>query len=202
VEAAGESPLEERVTRARASVDGTETFVALLRGINVGGKNKLPMADLVAMFGEAGCRDVRTYIQSGNVIFRVAPARAARIPSTIAAAIEAQLGLRTPVVLRTASELRAIAHGNPFVQAGADPDSLHVVFLADAPDRARVEALDPHRSSPDELDVRGREIFLRLPNGVARSKLTNAYFDTRLATTTTMRNWRTVQKLAEMSGEG
>ena len=83
--------------------------------------------------------------------------------------------------------------------AGAETDRLHVVFLADAPDAEHVEALDPNRSSPDEFAVRGREIYLHCPNGLARSKLTNSYFDSRLSTISTMRNWKTVRKLLELA---
>ncbi|MCC6524897.1 MAG: DUF1697 domain-containing protein, partial [Polyangiaceae bacterium] len=173
--------------------------VALLRGINVGGKNKLPMKELVPLFEQAGCRAVRTYIQSGNVVFRAARARAASVPEIVAEAIRARLGFRAPVVLRTADELGELARGNPFVRSGADVGALHVVFLAERPTASRVAALDPGRSPPDELVVRGREIYLLLPNGVARTKLTNAYFDATLATTSTVRNWRTVLALLEMT---
>ncbi len=175
-------------------------YVALLRGINVGGKNKLPMADLAAMFDGAGCSDVKTYIQSGNVIFRATEVRASRIHGVITKSIADRFGLRVPVIMRQAAELHAVARGNPFLHAGADPETLHVIFLADRPDAAKVKALDPKRSPPDAFEVRGREIYLRCPNGAARTKLTNDYFDTRLATTSTMRNWRTVLKLVEMSG--
>ena len=178
-----------------------DLYVALLRGINVGGKNRLSMKDLVAIFAEAGCDDVQTYIQSGNVVFRAAEAHASRIPARITTAISGRLGFRAPVVMRTAGELRTIARGNPFLRAGADPDALHVMFLSDRPPPRKVAALDPKRSPPDEFEVRGREIYLRCPNGVARTKLTNAYFDTKLSTTSTMRNWRTVLKLVELAGE-
>jgi len=177
-----------------------DLYVALLRGINVAGKNRLSMKDLVAMFAEAGCSEVLTYIQSGNVVFRATEARASRIPVMIAAAISDRLGFRAPVIMRRAGELRAIARGNPFLQAGADAEALHVMFLADRPPSSKIAALDPRRSPPDEFEVRGREIYLRCPNGVGRSKLTNEYFDTKLSTTSTMRNWRTVLKLVEMAG--
>lgn len=177
-----------------------DLYVALLRGINVGGKNRLAMKDLVAMFAEAGCRDVLTYIQSGNVVFRATEARASRIPGVIATAISDRLGFRAPVVMRTARELRAIARSNPFLRAGVDAEALHVMFLADRPPPGKVAALDPKRSPPDEFEVCDREIYLRCPNGVARTKLTNAYFDSKLSTTSTMRNWHTVLKLVEMAG--
>ena len=177
----------------------TDTNIALLRGINVGGKNKLPMKDLVAMFRETGCSDVRTYIQSGNVLFRADPTLAEDIPSLISESILSRFGYHVPVVARTAQDLQDIVKVNPFVESGAEATKLHVLFLADLPDRAHVEALDPNRSPGDKFAVLGREVFLHCPNGVARSKLTNNYFDSNLQTTSTARNWRTVQKLIDLA---
>lgn len=174
-------------------------YVALMRGINVGGKNSLPMKDLVSLFTAAGCADVKTYIQSGNVVFQAPDRVVKKLATTISSAIEDSLGLKIPVVLRTADELHAVAKGNPFLKAGAEPKALHVVFLADAPKRALVDALDPGRSPPDTFEVRGREVYLCCPDGVGRSKLTNAYFDRTLKTTSTLRNWQTVLKLAELT---
>lgn len=175
------------------------TWLALLRGVNVGGKNKLPMRALVALFEAEGCTDVAPYIQSGNVVFRAAPALAARVGDAIAAAIQAEFGFAVPVITRSAAELRRAVDENPFVLAGADVATLHVGFLAAEPSARAVASLDPARSPPDRFEVRGREIFLCLPNGVARSKLTNAYFDSKLATTSTFRNWRTVLTLLKMT---
>jgi uncharacterized protein (DUF1697 family) len=174
--------------------------VALLRGINVGGKNKLAMQDLAALFTAAGCREVRTYIQSGNVVFAAEAVRAKRVPGAIARAIRAEFGLEVPVVLRSAVELQRVLGRNPFL--GADEDALHVAFLEDAPARGRVATLDPRRSPPDEFTVVGREIYLRCPNGIGKSKLTCAYFDSKLATISTLRNWRTVSRLVELAAGG
>lgn len=172
--------------------------VALLRGVNVGGKNKLPMKDIAAMFRKAGCDHVRTYIQSGNVLFRADPALAENIPSLISASILSGFGYRISVVTRTVSELQEVVNANPFADAGVQADKLHVLFLASVPDRAHVEALDSNRSPGDEFAVLGREVFLHCPNGIARSKLTNNYFDSSLSTTSTARNWRTVRKLLDL----
>ena len=96
-------------------------------------------------------------------------------------------------------ELEDAVTSNPFLKAGAAArSSLHVMFLADVPEPSKVAALDPNRSPGDEYVVRGREIYLRLPNGVADTKLTNAYFDSKLARSSTGRNWRTVTKLLEL----
>ena len=181
--------------------DTRATYVALMRGINVGGKNMLPMAVLVELFSELGCSDVRTYVQSGNVVFCSTAALATTLADTVAKAIERRRKLKVPVVLRSARELARVVAANPFVRADVDAVELHVMFLADTPAKSAVGELDAKRSPPDEFVVAGREVYLRLPNGVARSKLTNAYFDGRLATVSTIRNWRTVRKLVEMTAE-
>lgn len=174
-------------------------YVALLRGINVGGKNQLPMKSLAAMFADAGCGNVVTYIQSGNVVFEAKPAIAGRVSDLVVEAISARFGFHVPVVTRSADEFHAVARDNPFLRAGADPETLHVAFLANLPSDNDVAALDPNRSPPDAFVVRGREIYLHCPNGLARTKLTNDYFDRKLATTSTVRNWRTVLKLVDLT---
>jgi uncharacterized protein (DUF1697 family) len=175
-------------------------YVALLRGINVGGNNLLPMSDLAAMFAKAGCRDVKTYIQSGNVVFRAQPERAANVGNQIAKAIAARTGMRIPVIVRKAADLRKMVARNPFLSRGADPDELHAMFLGEKPASEKVAALDPKRSPPDQFAVSGSEIYLHCPNGYGRSKLTNAYFDSKLGTVSTVRNWRTVLKLLDLAG--
>jgi len=172
--------------------------VALLRGINVGGKNMLPMKELVAMFAKAGCIDVTTYIQSGNVVFCAEDKVVEGLSTGIAKQVEARFGLRVPVVLRTAAEINAVIRANPFLKAGASEEMLHVSFLADLPGKDLVAGLDAGRSKPDVFAVVGREIYMQLVNGVSGTKLTNAYFDSKLKTVSTMRNWRTVLKLGEM----
>ena len=173
--------------------------VALLRGINVGGKNKLPMKDLVAIVERAGCEEVRSYIQSGNLILRAKTALAARLPELISRAIAKRFGYEVPVVTRKVGELQAVVERNPFLRRGADSNHLHVAFLATKPGAARVAELDPRRSSPDEFQVLDREIYLCCPNGVGRTRLTNQYFDSKLGTISTVRNWRTVLKLIDLA---
>ncbi len=176
----------------------TEAFVALLRGVNVGGKNKLPMKHLAALFEGAGAKDVRTYIQSGNVVFHASATRASAIASKVRAAIGKELGLRVPVVLRSGRELRAVLAANPFLRAGVPTERLHVFFLETKPTAAAVAALDPKRSAYDVFEVRGSEVFLFCPEGLGKSKLTNDYFDRTLKTVSTARNWRTVGTLVGM----
>jgi uncharacterized protein (DUF1697 family) len=175
------------------------THVALLRGVNVGGKNCVPMKELAEIFAKAGCADVRTYIQSGNVLFRATRTIADALPPRITKQIAKSFGCQVPVVLRTAEQFAAAVQNNPFREVPEVPEeALHVYFLAGVPDAARTAQLDPDRSKPDAFIVHGREIYLHLPNGIGRSKLTNAYFDSKLATTSTARNWRTTLKLLEL----
>lgn len=181
--------------------DRATTYLALLRGINLGGRHTLPMADLRELFVGAGGRDVRTLIQSGNVVFAAPPGVAAEVPALVAAGIAERFGFPVPVVLRSVERMRGVVAGNPFLEEGAPEATLHVMFLADTPEPGRVTGLDPDRSPPDAFAVRGQEVYLRLPNGAARSKLTNAWFDAKLATTSTARNWRTVTKLLDLMEE-
>lgn len=173
-------------------------YVALLRGINVVGKHIVPMKQLAEVFGEARCGNVRTYIQSGNVVFTASPKAVKALPALLAKKIEERFGFSVPIILRNREELAQAARANPFLKAGLPQPTLHVYFLADMPSADAVQALDPQRSTPDAFHVSGREVYLHLPNGMGRTKLTNAYFDSRLATVCTARNWATVLKLLEM----
>ena len=174
------------------------TYIGLLRGINVGGKHILPMKDLAAIMAGCGARDVRTYIQSGNVVFRAGADTARKLPALAAKAVANQFGFDAPVVILSARELAEAAAGNPFPQA----DTYGMGFLRDKPAPALLAKLDPDRSPPDRFVVRGRIIYLQLPNGAARTKLTAPYFDAALNTVSTFRNWRTVLKLLELTRKG
>jgi uncharacterized protein (DUF1697 family) len=170
-----------------------------MRGINVGGANKLSMKALVEIFEEMGCSQVRTYIQSGNVVFRADDSIALGLDDRVAARIADRFQLRVPIVLRTVEELAAAVDNNPFVAEGVEEKALHLAFLAGIPSSDAIASLDPHRSPPDRFEVRGRDLYLHLPNGVARTKLTNAYIDSKLGTLSTLRNWRTVLTLLGMT---
>ncbi len=132
------------------------------------------------------------------MVFGADPQVAEAIPVRVTTAIAERLGYQIPVLLRTIEQIQDVIRDNRFLNAGAAEDALHVLFLADMPEPHRVDALDQDRSRPDAFIVRGREVHLWLPNGVARTKLTNGYFDSKLATTSTGRNWRTVIKLFEL----
>ncbi len=166
------------------------TYIALLRGVNVGGR-KLPMADLRATFDTLGHTEVRTYIQSGNVVFRSGSRSKAAVGSTIEKAIARDSGLDVSVLLRTPAELASIMQRNPY---GHDA---YVTFLDDKPAAAKVKAIDPEPYAPDEFAVHGREVFVRCPNGYGRTKINNTFFERRFAIRATTRNWNTVKLLHE-----
>lgn len=187
------------MAKAEKATTAGDVHVALLRGINVGGKNKLPMARLASIFAQVGCKDVRTYIQSGNVVYRATRPLSRRVAGLVSSAIADELGLTVPVLTRSARELRDVIAANPF--PGGE-DALHVVFLSSAPDAKAAASLDPQRSPPDRFVVSGREVYLHCPDGLGKTRLTGAYLEARLGVTTTARNWRTVLALAELAGPG
>ena len=166
--------------------------VALLRGINLGAKHRLPMADLKAIFAAAGGNDVETVIQSGNVVF-TAP-NASEVIGRVEAEILARFGFAAPCVGRTGNELRRFLERAPF-----QGDRLFGGFLRDVPEPDRLALLDPSRGSPDEYVVAGSDVYFNLLTGAATTKLTTAYFDSKLKTTMTVRNWNTIHTLAEMA---
>jgi uncharacterized protein (DUF1697 family) len=174
-------------------------FVALLRGINVGKHRRVAMADLRAVLAEAGYIDVTTYLQSGNVIF----ATRERSPDTVARSIEETLrtglDLDIDVIVRRASDLSKVAKSNPFLGRGADPATLHVGFLKKKPAAAAGRALTSTDFGDDELVLRGAELYLRYPGGYGRSKMTGAVFERVLRTPVTVRNWKVVTKLVELT---
>ena len=175
------------------------TFIALLRAINVGGNRTISMADLREVLTAAGCENVTTYIQSGNVVFTHPGRSRDALAGALAKQIETATGFAVPVVLRTADEWAAVVRDNPF--GGGDPAKLHVAFLGGHPTAEAIaasEAIDPAAFAPETFVLRGREVYLHLPGGVGRAKLT-AGLRPLLASATT-RNWRTVLKLAELAG--
>ena len=159
--------------------------VALLRGINVGGHRKVPMAELRALCAELGFRDVKTYIQSGNVAFE----GEGDVAASLKAGIAERFGFDVPVVVRTREQVQAAIDGNPFE---IDPKLLHVFFLDRAVDGA---GLDPDHSPGDAFEVAGDVIYVRYGSSSHKSKLSVAFFERRLGCKATARNWRTVHKL-------
>ena len=175
------------------------THLALLRGINVGGRNKLPMKGLIPLFEGLDCTDVRTFIQSGNVLYRAPRGRAGEVGALVSRAIHGEFGLEVPVVVRSIAQLRNALENNPFLAEGADTEHLHLGFFARKPARTKVAALDSERSPGDRYAIQGAEVYFHCPGGLARTKLTSAFFDKGLGTIVTVRNWKTASRLLELA---
>jgi uncharacterized protein (DUF1697 family) len=177
-------------------------YIALLRGINVTGRNKIAMKDLRTLVATSGAEDVETYLQSGNVVFRSSTSDPARVGRAIQSRIQSQLGLEVVVLVRTAEDFRRAMEANPLVSDSRERTYLHLTFLAEPPDSERAatlrEAADAH--APDLFRLGTREIYLYCPGGYGRTKLNNAFFERKLAVAATTRNWRTVTALADLAG--
>lgn len=154
------------------------------------------MADLRTLLEQAGYGDVTTYIQSGNVLFTKQATDRAALARKLERTIEAEFGVRSAVVLRTAAELRKLARSHPF---GSDTSQTHVAFLVENPTAAGVRNLKAEDLAPDEVKVTGSDVFLRYPEGVQGARLTGALLERRLGVPATIRNWRTVTRLAELA---
>jgi uncharacterized protein (DUF1697 family) len=168
-------------------------YVALLRGVNVGGKGKLPMAELRGLLGSLGYTDVETFIQSGNAVFTSSASVAA---TRLESAIRERFSIDVAVMLRSAAQLRKVVDANPY--SGVDPSKLHVGFMARKPAAALLAKLETERFLPEEFTGRGTELYLYLPSGMGRAKLP-AFLDRQIGIPTTVRNWNTVTKLAELA---
>ena len=177
---------------------GTRVWVALLRGINVGGHNKLPMAELRELFSEAGCADVRTYIQSGNAVFKATDVEREELAGRLSGAIGESKGFEPKIMLLTRDELEVAAEANPFPGATSDPKTLHLWFLAREPSSPDLLALEELRA-PNERYLLHRAVFyLHAPGGIGRSKLAERV-ERKVGVEATVRNWRTVEKLRELA---
>jgi uncharacterized protein (DUF1697 family) len=173
-----------------------------MRGINVSGQKIIRMENLRATFEALGFRRVRSYVQSGNVIFEATRSSLDNLSELIREKILSEYGFSVPVVLRTVDEMEKVVGGNPFLdEKGIDSSKLHVTFLSEMPAKASLGKLAKLDSHPDQFRVKGREVFLYCPEGYGRTKLSNSAFEKLLSMDATTRNWRTVNTLAEMSSE-
>jgi len=180
------------------------TYVALLRGINLLGHRRISMPALEAIFTSSGAKNVRSYIQSGNIVFSAPAGSLKKIAAHVLQEVNGSHGFQCIFTARSSAEMAAILAANPFLSRTEDGAKLHVAFLADTPAPDRIAIVDGsfrERSPGDDLKIIGREVYLHLPNGMAGSKLRNDYLDSRLKTMSTTRNWNTVKKLAEMMAE-
>ena len=174
------------------------TWIVLLRGINVGGKNILPMNELVRLLQSLHLENIKTYIQSGNAIFRSSTEISPTLTANIATKIESRHGFKPHVLILSADQLENAIVSNPFPEAEAEPKTLHLFFLASAPAAPDIESLTEAKSPSERFHLRGQVFYLHAPEGVGRSKLA-AKAEKYLGVAATARNWRTVQKLWAMA---
>lgn len=173
-------------------------YLALLRGINVSGKNKIKMQELRQLLSDQGLNNVQTYIQSGNVVFE-STASTQVLSQEIEQAILTHYGFEVPVLVQTKTELNQLIEVNPFLpNRSEDIRYLALAFLENIPQQDLIKTIGTEPYLPDEWQVQKKGIFLYCPNGFGRTKLTNNFFERKLKTRATTRNWKTILKLREM----
>jgi uncharacterized protein (DUF1697 family) len=180
-------------------ISGMSSFVSLLRGINVGGQKKIHMESLRHVYETLGYTHVRTYVQSGNVVFESSGYTPSELVKQIEEQIEKTLGFNVPVFIRQADELQDILTRNPFLyDRNEDPSKLHVTFLYQPASKSDRENISAPRDIADEFTLGESVIYLYCPNGYGKTKLTNGFFERKLGISVTTRNWNTVNALYKM----
>ncbi|MBD2176706.1 DUF1697 domain-containing protein [Pseudanabaena sp. FACHB-1998] len=174
------------------------TYIAFFRGINVGGKNSLPMKDLTSIFEILGASNAKTYIQSGNVVFQIAPKDISSFSKRLRIEIKEQRGFEPYILIIESSEVETAMKNNPFPEAESEPSSLHLGFLAFVPENPDLKKLESLKKDNEQFCLIDRIFYLHAPEGVGRSKLA-ASSEKLLGVPMTDRNWNTVCKLKEMA---
>ena len=174
------------------------TWIAFFRGINVGGNNPLAMRDLTALLKKLNCADIRTYIQSGNVVFLSSEGKADSLSRRITSTVAREHGFEPLVIVLDEKELAKALAGNPFPKAVSDPKSLHLYFLAAKPKPTDVESLKELSTKTERIAVKDRVLYLHTPDGFGKSKLAAA-IERRLKVDATARNWHTAAKMLELA---
>lgn len=177
-------------------------YIALLRGINIGPHKRMKMEKLRASCEALGFKNVKTYIQSGNIVCQAGKLSSDAAAKKIGAQIEKDFGFSADVIARTVDEMSQIVTGNPLLkEPGVDVSKLHVVFLSDVPPAEAIKKLEAIVRAPDKGRHKGKEIYFYFPNGVSGSSIWKHNLDRVLGVSGTMRNWRTVNTLHEMARE-
>ena len=174
-----------------------KTYVALLRGVNVAGHTRVSMEELRTGFESLGLERVRTYIQSGNVVFEQGTSKITGLVDMLEKGIKAEFGLDVRVIVRTLEELSSIIKNIPF--RANERDRAHVTFLSAEPENVPTMEIEAVKDRTEKFLVSGREVYLYCPNGYGKSKLSNSFFERKLKVSATTRNWRTVNVVYEMA---
>jgi uncharacterized protein (DUF1697 family) len=176
-------------------------LISMLRGVNVGGHNKIRMDDLRALYESLKLEDPRTYVQSGNVIFRTKEKNSAALAKKIQSAIERTFKCRPDVILRTTGELGEAIAASPFASRGLEPGKILVTFLATEAGPDAPTTLLSFKSYPEEIHLKGRELYIYFPDGAGKSKLPWSRVEKLLQTKGTARNWNSVTKMLAIAEE-
>lgn len=177
-----------------------ETYIAILRGINVSGYKMIKMNELRHLFGKLKFKNVRTYIQSGNVVFECNKTSREGLQKTIEKKIVDTFGFEVPVIVKEKVEIEQVLKDNPFVnERNEDITKLHVTFLAKEPEEENINKIKKLKYDPDEFIISGKGIYLFCPDGYGNTKLNNGFFEAKLKVAATTRNWKTVKELAAMA---
>ena len=176
------------------------TYISMLRGINVSGQKKIRMADLRKLYESLGLINVQSYLQSGNVVFDSEEKNDEKLRDSIEAQIESMYGFSVPVLIRTGEDFRRVIENHPFAEEEAI--RVLVTFFYEPPDKSKLEELSQHEDKVDKFAIGEQEIFLFCPGGYGRTKLSNNFFEKNLGVVATTRNWKSVNALFEMASEG
>ena len=174
--------------------------ISILRGINVGGNRKIPMAELRQLYSELRLKNVTTYIQSGNVIFSADKINDEKLAKAIEQRILEKYNFEVPVIIRSMDEMKAVVKNNPFLNYNKiDTGKLHVTFMNKFPAKENSEKLRTYNYEPDRFTLSGKEVYIYCPDGYGNTKLNNTFFESKLKVTATTRNWRTVNELLRIA---
>ena len=175
------------------------TYISMLRGINVGGQKKVRMPKLKSLYESLGFANIETYVQSGNVVFNSEEKDNEKLTKSIEEQIEKTFGFAVPVLMRSADDLQRVIENHPFKDE--EPVRVLVTFLYQQPDQAKLDDLNRYEDKVDKFAIGAQEIFLFCPGGYGRTKLSNTFFENKLGVVATTRNWKTVNTLFQMTSE-
>ncbi len=177
-----------------------QTYISILRGINVSGHKTNKMEALRKMYEDLNFKNVRTYIQSGNVVFEDKKTKSPELEKKISKKIVEAFGFEVPVIVKESEEWQTVLKNNPFLKKRKeDITKLHVTFLSQEPEQAIIEKIKEGNYAADEFIILGKCIYLFCPNGYGNTKLNNTFFENKLKVSATTRNWKTTNELASIA---
>ncbi|MBN2635729.1 MAG: DUF1697 domain-containing protein [Prolixibacteraceae bacterium] len=177
-----------------------EIYISILRGINVSGQKSIKMADLKTMYEKLNFSDVKTYVQSGNVVFRAGNEKTGILEQKIREKIKANFGFDVPVIVMSVDKLKTIIESNPLKDDPAkDEKFLHVTFLGSAPENYNEELILSKKAGQEEIVITSNAVYLYCPHGYGTSKLNNNFIENKLKVTATTRNWKTANELLKLA---